>query len=159
MERYCTKCGEKLKDGARFCSRCGTPLNGVNRNDATPEEFDRLAGTLAEGALSVSKALTVILMAGTAAVCSMASFVMLISGVYLIYHFAVGKALVFPWLFAGSIGGFPLLVGGLMAVFITVLFAAAAVALFRCTSTFVKHGKKQVKAGESNENTKKDIGI
>nr|MCR4722870.1 zinc-ribbon domain-containing protein [Eubacteriales bacterium] len=24
---YCTKCGEQLEEGAKFCGKCGTPVN------------------------------------------------------------------------------------------------------------------------------------
>ena len=32
---YCDSCGAENRDGARFCSTCGTPLPGLISSDAT----------------------------------------------------------------------------------------------------------------------------
>ena len=36
---YCRKCGQKIKDGAKFCSKCGAPMTVVPVVKQTPEEI------------------------------------------------------------------------------------------------------------------------
>ena len=34
---FCSKCGMKMKEGAKFCSSCGAPV-AVKRNTVVPED-------------------------------------------------------------------------------------------------------------------------
>ena len=31
MDKYCDKCGNKLNEGAAFCSKCANPVNGTTQ--------------------------------------------------------------------------------------------------------------------------------
>ena len=35
---FCSNCGQKLAEGAKFCSGCGTAINGVNTNQTNPSQ-------------------------------------------------------------------------------------------------------------------------
>jgi len=37
---YCNKCGTQLSDGAKFCPKCGNPLDGVNTEDVGNDTID-----------------------------------------------------------------------------------------------------------------------
>lgn len=34
---YCSRCGEKLDDGAKFCTKCGTPIDAAEKSGAEKE--------------------------------------------------------------------------------------------------------------------------
>lgn len=42
---YCNKCGTQLSDGAKFCPKCGNPLDGVNPEDVENDTIDSLEDT------------------------------------------------------------------------------------------------------------------
>ena len=42
---YCSKCGTQLSDGAKFCPKCGNPLDGINTEDVGNDNIDDLADT------------------------------------------------------------------------------------------------------------------
>lgn len=49
---YCVKCGAKLKEGARFCSSCGTPVEKVFREEyfvSSDNLIERVKELLHEG--------------------------------------------------------------------------------------------------------------
>lgn len=48
--KYCTKCGAKIPDDARFCSACGTKFNSDNfrDNDNFSDDLKRFASTEGE---------------------------------------------------------------------------------------------------------------
>lgn len=37
---FCTKCGNKLEEGAKFCSKCSNPVNEININTSTINDKD-----------------------------------------------------------------------------------------------------------------------
>ena len=147
MEFYCTKCGAKLKDNASFCSECGTPVrNADNENDRTMKEFDNLAKDLAKFSLHIAKGFAFLLAAGAAAACTIAAAGLVAVSFYMFYQFFVGGEAIFPWLFTGSLSGLPTLLGGVMSVFIAILFVVAAISLIRCVKSV---GKKDAKSAEA----------
>lgn len=62
---YCSKCGAELREGASFCSRCGSPVKDrhISHNTAAPEKPasqtapDRLRSTAKAAASRGMKAL------------------------------------------------------------------------------------------------------
>lgn len=38
---YCSKCGEKLSDGAKFCTKCGAPVKLEARAETVVERFEK----------------------------------------------------------------------------------------------------------------------
>ena len=37
---YCKKCGTELKEGQRFCPKCGTPYTYINSEEKLPSSSD-----------------------------------------------------------------------------------------------------------------------
>ena len=40
MSLYCPFCGEKLKDGAKFCNRCGKNVEAYTTGEIKPPEYE-----------------------------------------------------------------------------------------------------------------------
>lgn len=149
MERFCGRCGQELKNGAAFCSHCGASVGGRNTEEknAADMEWSEAAETLAKASLFLAKGFAVVLMGGAAAVCSLASVGMLGAAGYLFYCFASHGAVIFPWLLAGSLSGVSLLLSGLMAILIAVIFALATVSLAKCIHDFIQHSSSENQKG------------
>ncbi len=70
---------------------------------------------------------------------------------YLLYRFAFHGAIMLPWLFAGNLSGLPLLLSGLMAAFIAVLFLLAAVSLAKCIHSFMHRSSSENPSPENQK--------
>lgn len=155
MELYCRKCGERLKDGAAFCSRCGAPVPGGGPGTRERADWERMhyegaetaryraeeykaagqwaaASSLSKISLAAAKGTAVFLMGAAALVCGLASAGLLVVSGYMLYCFASGSPILLPWLLTGGLTGASVLMGGIMAAFTAILSAAAAVSLARC---------------------------
>lgn len=133
MEQYCTKCGEKLRDGAAYCHRCGAPA--VNAAAKSPE-LDAAAKLLVNGKRKLAKGLAAFLGYIIAFSCIASAGSMVIVAAYLIYQFAKGMTVYLPLFLANAfaihqISGFGLIFGGLVLIFVAAIQVMASIALFR----------------------------
>ena len=148
MGGYCTKCGAKLKDNASFCSECGASVNSGNAgNYSVMIELGDLAKNLAKVSLYLAKGFAFLLAAGAAAACGIAAIGLVTVSSYMFYQFFISGEAIFPWLFTGSLSGFPVLLGGVMTMFIAILFMVATISLIRC---FKSAGNNETKGTETN---------
>lgn len=135
MNQYCTKCGGELRGDATFCPHCGS------RVAVRDESWDELGGFLARACLWVAKGFLMLLLGGTVFACGAGGVCLLISGAFLLYHFAFHGSWLLPAALAArwgvqSIGGAGLLVGGIASLFIALLFVLGAFSLCKLLKTY-----------------------
>lgn len=53
MKKYCANCGEELKEGAKFCDKCGTKVGEVKAEASTSTATNNQKSKLAAGLLGI----------------------------------------------------------------------------------------------------------
>lgn len=122
MTHYCTRCGAKLRNQACFCQECGAPV--ASNHPSFPGFCQNVAPLLTQYAQKAVKLFALLLMSGGSAACGLAALCLLGISAWILYQYAVGGAVLLPWLICNSLQGPALLMIGLMAAFIAVLLAA-----------------------------------
>lgn len=136
MTQYCTKCGAELTGDCVFCPRCGKALPKASDGNC---EWGEVGSLLARTCLYFVKGFLFLILGGIVFACSASSFGLLIVGAVLLYHFASGNLWALPSFLVTEpgihgIGGIPLLLGGIAAIFIAVLFLLGVISIVKVYS-------------------------
>lgn len=142
MIQYCVKCGKQLRDGAAFCPHCG---KAVAISFSGRDDWKEMGGFLARFSLSLAKGFLFLLLGGVVFACSISGVGLLIIGATLLYNFTANGVFVLPAFLTAEfgfevLGGMPLMLSGIVAVFNALLFAIAAASILKVF--FARKGAK-----------------
>lgn len=143
MNQYCVKCGKEIRKGTTFCPNCGQKLStSAHQTD----EWSAFGNFLAQCSLGLAKGFLYLLVGGIIFACTLSGIGMLIIGVTLLYHFATSNFLMIPAILTPvfdvkTLSGAPLVFGGVVALFIAILFVVAVISIVRAMLSLRNQGK------------------
>lgn len=131
MNQYCVKCGKEIRKDAAFCPHCGQKLSS---SASQMDDWSEFGNFLAHSSLGLAKGFLYLLMGGVVFACAVSGAGMLVIGATLLYHFATSGYFMLPAILVPEFGiemlsGAPLVFGGVVSIFIALLFVIAVISV------------------------------
>lgn len=141
----CSSCDKEISNDSVYCPHCGALVH--TREDKV-QMWDGVTNSLAEGCLCLVRGIATALIGSLSVICGIAATASFALACYLIYHFAEGVSVIIPWFLANtlpiaSVSGVSLLLSGLTALLVTLLFGIAATVLFKCLRNRIIQSRKK----------------
>ena len=140
MEQYCVNCGNKLREGAVFCSSCGkkaaTPVRPDTAEVRETARWSEFGNFLSRFCLILAKGFLFLIMSGIVFACAVSGGITIYFGGTLLYNFAVQGFYTLPPVLSSvigieGIGGIPLVICGIMLIFVSLLFILLIIAVIK----------------------------